>query len=341
MQDTLLGTLFIVVVVVIAYIIQRRRSSGEGLGFSSGGGLSSFTTDMTEKAERGELDPTVGREEEIERLIHIIMRRTKNNPLLIGDPGVGKTAIVEGLAQKIINGDVPGKLEGKRVLQLDLTALISETKFRGELEKRLQRVIGEINDLSRVVILFIDEMHMLEQVGGSEGAVGIADVLKPPLARGELQAIGATTWSEYEEYIRPDEPLDRRFQPVLVDEPNPEQALRILRGVRSLYEDFHNVNITDEALQAAVALSDEKIDDRYLPDKAIDLIDEAAAKVSIESARQHKVPLGVVHAASQKDVDTVQKEDIAEIVDHWVIHGEEEKKRDPRHETFEEDEDDD
>ena len=291
---------------------------------------SRFTTDMTLAAQEGLLDPFSGREEEIERTIHIIMRRGKNNPLLIGQPGVGKTAIVEGLAQRIVKKDVPTGLLEKRVLALNMSALVSDTKYRGELEARLKTLIEELEALKGKAILFIDEIHMLEQIGKSEGSLNISDVLKPALARGDVQVIGATTWKEYEEFIQPDQALDRRFQPVLVDEPTPDEAVQILRHLRPTYETFHNVKITDKALTAAVTLSDKLIKDRYLPDKAIDLIDEASAKVSIESSRKHKVAIGLVHAAAQGKRETVDEDDVQVVAEQWAVHSTEDAKRDAR-----------
>ncbi len=301
------------------------RSKRPGARAASGH-IATYTRDLTQMAADGKLDPVFGRGEEIERVIHILMRRTKNNPILIGEPGVGKTAIVEGLAKRMVDAEVPEPLKGKRVLSLDLNALISDTKYRGELEKRLQSLTNELERLARQVILFIDEIHLLEQVGRPEGSLGIGDVLKPALARGEILVIGATTWKEYERYILPDQALERRLQPVLVAEPSLEQALQILQHVRKVYEEFHGVKITDEALDAAVRLSDEYIDNRYLPDKAIDLIDEAAAKIAIEVSRQHTVPLGVVHAASKEKKGTVTADDIKTIVDQWVHSSEDPKK---------------
>ena len=320
----------------LAYLYQQRQPSTERSSKRSEGGdsLDGLALDLTARAERGELDPFSGRDDEIERTVHILLRRTKNNPLIIGEPGVGKTAIVEGLAQRIADGNIPEGLKGRRILSLDVTSLVSETKFRGELESRLKRLTQDLEAMGRSVILFIDEVHQLQQIGKAEGSLNITDVLKPALARGDLQVIGATTWSEYEEYMRPDQALDRRFQPVLVDEPNQEQALAMLQNLRATYEAFHKVRITDAALEAAVRLSDEKIARRYLPDKAIDLIDEAAAKVAIEAHAHHAVPLGVVHAASHGDKETVGVNDIQEVVDQWIIHSKEEARRDARKEDL-------
>lgn len=302
---------------------------------SSTTNTNTFTKDITELARQGKLEPFAGREAEVERTIHILLRKTKNNPLLIGAPGVGKTAIVHGLAQLIISGDVPDAIKNKKVIALDLTSLMSQTKYRGELETKLRAFIESLEKRAREVILFIDEVHMLVRIGSAEGSVNLSDVFKPAMARGDLQIVGATTWTEYSEFIRPDQALDRRFQPVLVDEPNPIQALAILKTLRPEYEKFHGVKITDEALIAAVKLSDKQIKNRFLPDKAIDLIDEAAAKVSIESTQSaHKIPMGVIHTASKnKKRGIVDVEDIKDVVDQWMIRSKDEKNRDARFES--------
>jgi ATP-dependent Clp protease ATP-binding subunit ClpC len=243
-----------------------------------------LASDLTSKAEEGKLDPVIGRQMEIERVIQILARRTKNNPALIGEPGVGKTAIVEGLAQRIIEGDVPAPLLEKRVLQLDVGSLVAGTMYRGQFEERLKRVIDELK--SSGSILFIDEVHMLVGAGAAGSSVDAANILKPALSRGELQVIGATTLDEYRKYIESDAALERRFQPVTVDEPTVEEAIEILRGVRKAYEDHHRLNISDEALDAAVRLSARYVTERFLPDKAIDLIDESSSRV-----RMYKSPL--------------------------------------------------
>jgi ATP-dependent Clp protease ATP-binding subunit ClpC len=239
--------------------------------------LDALGTDLTEMAEAGRLDPVIGRQHEIERVIQILSRRTKNNPALIGEPGVGKTAIVEGLAQRIIAGEVPDSIKGKRVVTLDMGALVAGTKYRGQFEERLKRVVDEIKETR--CILFIDEFHTIIGAGGAEGTLDAANILKPALSRGELQTIGATTLDEYRKYIERDAALERRFQPVMVEQPSEEETIDILRGIRSRYEDFHQLQISDEALKAAAHLSARYVPDRFLPDKAIDLIDEAAARV--------------------------------------------------------------
>jgi ATP-dependent Clp protease ATP-binding subunit ClpA len=261
----------------------KKSISIPGVGSSM---LETYTRDLTKAATEGELDPVIGREEEIERVVHILSRRRKNNPLLLGEPGVGKTAIVEGLARRIHKGYVPDTLKEKRVLALDLTGMISGTKYRGEFEKRMQQLTSEIESMGRRIILFIDEIHMIEQASGAEGAMNVSDILKPALARGDLQAVGATTWKEYETFIKPDDALNRRFQPVFIGEPTDEDSFAILRGIKQTYETFHQVIIPDETLKSAINLS-KTIKDRFLPDKALDLIDEAAAKVSIEATFSH------------------------------------------------------
>ncbi|OUN01685.1 MAG: ATP-dependent Clp protease ATP-binding subunit ClpC [Firmicutes bacterium ZCTH02-B6] len=244
--------------------------------------LDQFGRDLTDLAREGKLDPVIGREKEIQRVIQVLSRRTKNNPVLIGEPGVGKTAIAEGLAQKIVAGDVPETLLNKRVVTLDLGALVAGSKFRGEFEERLKKVMDEIR-ASGDVILFIDEMHTIIGAGAAEGAIDASNILKPALARGEIQCIGATTLDEYRKHVEKDAALERRFQPVMVDEPSVEETIQILEGLRDRYEAHHRVKITDEALEAAARLSDRYVTDRFLPDKAIDLIDEAASKVRLQA----------------------------------------------------------
>ncbi|WP_416175668.1 ATP-dependent Clp protease ATP-binding subunit [Clostridium sp.] len=273
--------------------------------------LDQFGRDLTEMAKEGKLDPVIGRDKETQRVLEILSRRTKNNPCLIGDPGVGKTAIAEGLAQKIVSSNIPELLRGKRVVTLDLSLMIAGSKYRGEFEERLKKVMAEIRK-SGNVILFIDEIHTIIGAGAAEGAVDASNILKPALARGEIQCIGATTIDEYRKYIEKDAALERRFQPIMVGEPTKEEAVLILRGLRDKYEAHHRVKITDESIEAAVAFSDRYITDRYLPDKAIDLIDEACAKIRIQNLI---APPDVKKIESDLEKITKEKEDSIRVQD--------------------------
>ena len=249
--------------------------------------LDQYSRDLTAQAREGKLDPVIGREQEITRVIQILSRRTKNNPCLIGEPGVGKTAVVEGLAQRIASGEVPETIRDKRVVVLDLSGMVAGSKYRGEFEERIKKVVAEVME-NRRVLLFIDELHTIIGAGGAEGALDASNILKPSLSRGEIQLIGATTLEEYRKYIEKDAALERRFQPVTVEEPSPEEAVEILKGVRPFYEKHHGVTITDEAVEAAVKLSVRYINDRFLPDKAIDVIDEASSKIQLAGYERPK-----------------------------------------------------
>lgn len=283
--------------------IDKKNTSSKSLGsYNQTQTLNQFGTDLTKSAIEGKLDPVIGRKEEIERVIQILSRRMKNNPCLIGEPGVGKTAVVEGLAQKIIAEDVPEILKGKRVVTLDISSMVAGAKYRGDFEDRIKKCLSEVKKVGDI-ILFIDEIHTIVGAGSAEGAVDAANILKPSLSRGEIQLIGATTLNEYRKYIEKDSALERRFSPVTINEPNVEDTIKILEGLRDKYEAHHNIKITKEAIKSAVELSTRYINDRFLPDKAIDLIDEAASKVRM---RTYTEPDNLKKL--QEELESIQKE---------------------------------
>ena len=271
------------------------------------GFLSKFAINLNDQAAKGKLDPVIGRDEEIRRVLQILSRRTKNNPILVGEPGVGKTAISEGIAQKIVDGQVPENLKDRVIYSLDMGALIAGAKYQGEFEERLKGVVKEVVDSDGKIILFIDEIHTLVGAGRSSGAMDASNILKPALARGELRCIGSTTLDEYQKYFEEDKALERRFQMVMVDEPSPAESIAILRGLKERYENHHHVRIEDDALIAAVNLSHRYITNRFLPDKAIDLVDEAAAKLRLE---MNSVPDPIAELNSKLRELEIEKEAI-------------------------------
>ncbi|HXO02775.1 MAG TPA: Clp protease N-terminal domain-containing protein, partial [Stellaceae bacterium] len=301
---------------------RQGRKANEAQAEQNWEALAKYSRDLTEEAKNGKLDPVIGRDDEIRRTIQVLARRTKNNPVLIGEPGVGKTAVVEGLAQRLAAGDVPEGLKNRRVLALDLTQLVAGAKFRGEFEERLKAVLAEIQAAAGQIIVFIDELHMLVGAGRIDGAIDASNMLKPALARGELRCVGATTPDEYRRYIEKDAALARRFQPVTIDEPSGDDAVSILRGIKGRYEVHHGVRITDAAIVAAVQLSARYIGDRRLPDKAIDLIDEAASRVriaidskpeSLDAISRRVMQLKIEREALKAEPDRASQERLAKL----------------------------
>ncbi len=289
------------VVAIFLYLYQKKKGTGFKMGSSSTTPfLDMYTFDFTRQAQEGKIDPVIGREDEVLKLAQVLSRRSKNNAILLGEPGVGKTAIVEGLAKRIIENDVPSVLSNKRLLSLEVSSLMSGTKYRGEFEERAKKIVTELAAAGRTIILFVDEVHAVVQSHGTEGAVNFADILKPALARGELQMIGATTFAEYKKYIKPEPSLERRFQPIEVKEPTVEETILILQGIKDKYREYHKVEFTDAALEVAASLSSKKISGRKLPDKAIDAIDEAAAMVRVAHIHE-AVPAVLYQAVKNKD----------------------------------------
>ncbi|PSO91019.1 MAG: chaperone protein ClpB [Cyanobacteria bacterium QS_6_48_18] len=301
----------------------REGASPFGSNQSKQANLEEYGTNLTKQAEEGKIDPVIGRAQEIERTIQIIGRRTKNNPVLVGEPGVGKTAIAEGLAQRIVQKDIPELLQDKQVISLDMGLLVAGTRFRGEFEERLKGIINEVQEAGNI-ILVIDEIHTLVGAGAMEGGMDAANLLKPALARGELQCIGTTTLDEYRKHIEQDAALERRFQPIMVDEPSLEETIEILQGVRSSYEQHHRVNISEMALEAAAQLSERYISDRYLPDKAIDLIDEAGSRKHLKDSLEKKAAAAEAEEASDEEeaqdaaASIVDEEEIAQTISSWT-----------------------
>lgn len=309
-DNFLLVVIVLAIMVIVFWFVQRKEKDNiSGIftgGYMHGGKtpmLDRFSRDLTRAAKEGKIDPLIGRTEEIRRIIQILSRRTKNNAILVGQSGTGKTALAEGLAVTIASGKVPEAIKSKRVLALNLGGMLAGTQYRGEFEQRMKIVTDEISAAGRSIILFIDEIHNLSQAGEAQGAIGAANLLKPALARGDVQAVGATTVGEYYKYIIKDTSLERRFQPVMVKEPSEEETIKILMGLRKKYEDHHKVEISDDIVKAIVELSAKYLTDRYFPDKAIDLMDEAASKVKLEATE--KGAYGQAPEVKIKDIEEI------------------------------------
>lgn len=307
MEAGLLVFILLLVGFFLWFLYQKINQPSRNLFGYSLPTLLKYSRDLTKLAQEKKLDPVIGRAEEILRVIQILSRRTKNNPVLIGNPGIGKTAIVEGLALAIIKKQVPRALNNKKVLALDLTSILSGTKYRGEFEQRLKKITDEVASAARTIILFIDEIHILAEAGEAEGAINAADILKPLLARGELQVVGATTKEEYEKYIKQDKTLDRRLQPIFISEPDQKQTEEILNGVKTVYEKYHRVKISPAAIKMAIKATKD-IKDRSYPDKAIDAIDEAASRVRLNDVAQEGI--------QDKEL-IVSDQDVLEVVAQW------------------------
>ncbi|MFA6228487.1 MAG: AAA family ATPase [Patescibacteria group bacterium] len=308
-MDQILLLVGVLILAPVLYYLYRQSGWGGGsVGINSGSILAKYSRDLTRLAVEKKLDPVIGRDHEISRVVEILSRRTKNNPVLVGAAGVGKTAVAEGLALRIVAKQVPNSLYGKKVLALDLTGILAGTKYRGEFEQRLKKITDEIIAAKRVIILFIDEIHILAEAGVAEGAINAADILKPLLARGELQVVGATTKDEYLKFIKQDKTLDRRLQPVFVSEPTAAQTEQILQGIKAIYEKYHKVIITPSAIKTAVTAT-KAIKGRSYPDKAIDAIDEACSRVHIENL-----------AAAGKKPLRVTDQDIRKVVREWLVN---------------------
>lgn len=308
-------SILLIFILAVFFFFYSRKIGFSGESKTKGSILTLYSKDLTKMAAENKIDPVIGRHQEIKRLIQILTRRTKNNPVLIGKPGVGKTAIVEELAAEINSGRVPETLKGKKVLSLDLSGMVAGTKYRGEFEQRLKSLTDEIIAAERNIILFIDELQTLAEAGGASGAINAADILKPALARGELQAVGASTPEEYMQYVAHDKTLERRFQPIYVEEPNIKATIKILEGLKNKYEQHHGVKISSKAIEVAVKLAKNKIIDRFFPDKAIDLIDEASAMVRLEKINNPNV--------FKNKLPEVLPRHVEEIIKEWADHSDE------------------